>query len=134
MAVQNSIAVRNARIDSDESVIGASPFLDIRTGAQPVNCAAAAAGTLIAHIALPADWLAAASSGTKDKIGVWAGTVIAAGTAAHYRIMDNGNTVCHEQGAVSAIGGGGDLELVNIVLSVSETITIDTASFTAGNA
>ena len=55
MAVQFSTAVRNAWLDTTESTIGTSPKLQIRTGAQPANCAAAATGTLLAEITCPAD-------------------------------------------------------------------------------
>ena len=65
MTVQFSVAVRNGWLDNTETTIGASPKLQIRTGAQPASCAAAATGTLLAEITCPADWMAAASAGTK---------------------------------------------------------------------
>ncbi len=36
-----------------------------------------------------------------------------AGTVGHYEIMDSTGTVCHEQGTVTATGGGGDMTVVN---------------------
>ena len=71
MALQFSVAFRNAMLDQFETVIGASPVLEIRSGAPPTNCAAADAGTLLASLALPADWMAAASGGTKALAGTW---------------------------------------------------------------
>ena len=67
MAVQLSIAARNARLDAIETTIGASAVLKIRTGAQPATCATADSGTVLATINLPADWMAAASAGSKAK-------------------------------------------------------------------
>lgn len=96
---QLSVAVRNARADVWESTIGTTPKLQIRTGAAPANCAAAATGTLLCEITLPSDWMATASSGAKAKSGTWSGTAVATGTAGHYRIVDSAGTTCHEQGS-----------------------------------
>ena len=109
MTVQFSVAVRNGWLDNTETTIGASPKLQIRTGAQPANCAAAATGTLLAEITCPADWMAAASAGTKVLAGSWTVAATAAGTAGHYRIVDNAGTTCHEQGSITLTGGGGDM-------------------------
>lgn len=57
MTVQLSIAVRNARLDSLETAVGASAVLKIRTGAQPATCATADSGTVLATLSLPADWM-----------------------------------------------------------------------------
>ena len=134
MAVQNSVAVRNARLDSFETTVGTAPKLQIRTGAQPANCAAAASGTLLCEITLPSDWLAAASSGSKAKSGTWAGTGVAAGTAAHYRIVDTAGTTCHEQGSVTITGSGGDMTMDNTSIAVDQVVTITGYTRTAGNA
>ena len=48
MAIQLSVAVRNARLDAIESAISTGPTLEIRTGAQPANCAAADSGSVLA--------------------------------------------------------------------------------------
>ena len=134
MAVQLSVDVRNARLDAIETAIGASPFLDIRTGAQPANCAAADAGTELAHIALPSDFFAAASAGAKAKAGTWQGTGAAAGTAGHFRIKNNADTICHLQGSITATSGGGDMELDNTSIANGQTITVTTFTVTDGNA
>lgn len=134
MAIQLSVATRNARLDQIESTIGTSPFLDIRTGAQPADCAAADSGTELEHMALPSDWMAAAGSGTKAKNGTWSGTADATGTAAHFRVKETTDTTCHIQGSVTATGGGGDMELDNVSIASGQTITISTFTLTDGNA
>lgn len=134
MAIQLSIAVRNARLDAVESTIGVTPFLDIREGTQPVDCAAADSGVEIEHMALPSDWMAAAASGVKTKAGTWQGTADATGTAAHFRVKDSTDTTCHIQGSITAIGGGGDMEVDNISIAVGQTITVNTFTLTDGNA
>lgn len=134
MAIQLSTTVRNARLDQIETTIGVAPLLDIRTGAQPANCASADSGTELAHIALPSDWLAAAASGSKAKSGTWSGTVGATGTAAHFRIKDSTDTTCHIQGSVTATEGGGDMEVDNTSFAAGQTFTVSTFTLTDGNA
>ena len=134
MALQTSDSVANARLEAIETEIGVTPFLDFRTGAQPANCAAADAGSEIEHMALPSDWMAAASGRSKVKAGVWSSAADATGTAAHFRVKDVGDAVCHMQGSITATGGGGDMELNNISISIGQTITVDTFTLTDGNA
>lgn len=134
MAMQLSVAARNAMLDAIETAAGAAAKLQIRSGAQPANCAAAATGTLIAEMTLPSDWMAAASGGTKALAGSWTGTASATATAAHYRIVDNAGTTCHEQGNITATGGGGDMTLDDVTVESGQTITITSKTLTAPNA
>lgn len=131
MAIQLSVAARNARLDTFESTAGASAKLQIRSGAQPANCAAAASGTLLCEIALPADWMANAASGSKAKAGTWSGTGAAAGTAGHFRIVDNAGTTCHMQGSVGT--SGTDMTLDNTSIASGQTVTVNTFTVTDGN-
>lgn len=117
MAVQLSVAARNARLDSIETTLGVSPNLEIRTGAQPANCAAADSGTVVATLNLPSDWASAAASGVKSMLGSWAdASADATGTAAHFRLKTSGGTT-HMQGSVG--------------LSATDMI-VDSVNFTAG--
>lgn len=135
MALQLSVAVRNARLDAFESTTGTSAILEIRTNAQPANCAAADAGTLLASMTLPSDWMAAAASGAKALAGTWQDTSAnATGTAAHFRIKDSGGSTCHMQGSVTATGGGGDIELDNVSIASGQQVTITAFTLTDGNA
>lgn len=134
MAIQYSVAVRNAMLDAFETTAGASARLRILTGSPPATCATAETGTLLVNIALPADWMSAASGGVKALLGTWQGTGAAAGTAGYYRVVDNAGTTCHEQGTVTATGGGGDMTLDNTSIASGQTVTITTFSRTAPNA
>lgn len=134
MSLQLSVTVRNAMLDAIETAIGTTPYLDLRTGAQPSDCAQADSGTELSHTALPSDWLAAASSGSKAKSGTWSGTGAASGTAAHFRIKESTDTTCHIQGSVTATGGGGDLTLDNTSIASPQAITYNTFTLTAANA
>jgi len=133
MAAQLSVTVRNARLDAIETAIGTSPTLEIRTGAQPANCAAADSGTLLASMTLPSSWMDAASGGTMALAGTWEDlSADNTGTAAHFRIKQG--ATCHLQGSVTATGGGGDIELSSASITATQSVTITAFTITDGNA
>jgi hypothetical protein len=135
MAIQMSTAVRNARLDAIETTISTSAVLKIRTGAAPADCGTADAGTVLATLSLPSDWMAAASSGSKAKSGTWQDTSAdATGTAAHFRIYASDGTTCGLQGTVTATGGGGDLQLDNVSIATGQSVTVTSFTITDGNA
>lgn len=134
MALQYSVAVRNAQLDAFETTVGVSAVLKIRTGAQPATVATADSGTVLATLSLPSDWMAAASGGTKALAGTWQDTSAdAAGTAAHFRIYASDGTTAHAQGSVTATGGGGDMTVDNVVFAAAQSFTISSFTLTAGN-
>lgn len=133
MAFQFSTAARNASLDAIETAIGASPTLELRSGAAPANCGAADSGTVLATMTLPADWMAAAAAGAKALSGVWQDAAAdAAGTVGHFRIK--AGATCHIQGSVTITGGGGDMTIDNPVLAINQQITITGFTITAGGA
>lgn len=135
MALQYSVAVRNAKLDAVETATGIDAILKIRTGAPPATCATADSGTVLATLNLPTDYMAAASGGTKAKSGTWQDTSAdATGTAAHWRLYASDGTTCHAQGTVTATGGGGDMEVDNTSFSTGQSFTVSTFTLTAGNA
>jgi hypothetical protein len=135
MALQFSVLVRNARLDVIETQIGATAVMKIKSGAVPADCAAADSGTVLATLTLPADWMAAAASGSKAKAGTWNDTSAdAAGTAGHFRIYASDGTTCGMQGTVTATAGGGDLTLDNVVIASAQVVTITGFTLTDANA
>jgi hypothetical protein len=135
MALQFSVPVRDAMADAFESVVSTSPMLTIRTGAKPANCAAPNQGVVLATLALPSDWMAASSGGTKAKSGTWQDTSAdATGTAGHFRIHDTAGTTCHAQGTVTMTGDGGDMQVDNTSFALGQSFTVNSFSFTIGNA
>ena len=135
MALQLSVAVRNARLDAIETATGASAVLKIKSGAAPATCATADAGTVLATLTLPSDWMAAASSGSKAKSGTWEDTSAdATGTAAHFRLYASDGTTCHAQGTVTATGGGGDMTVDNVSFAAGQAFSITAFTLTDGNA
>ena len=134
MAIQLSTAVRNARLDVIETTVGTSAILRIRSGAAPANCAAADAGTVLATVNLPSDWMAAAASGSKSLSGSWVdSSADATGTAAHFRLYDSTGTTCHVQGTVTATGGGGDMTVDSTSFTAGQQFTVTTFTLTDAN-
>lgn len=120
-----SDAVKNAMLDALEAAIGASPVLKIRSGAMPAETSDADAGTVVATVALPADWLLAADAGVKEKSGTWEDTSADAdGTAAHFRVYASDGVTCHLQGTVTLTGGGGDMEVDNTSFKATQNFEI----------
>lgn len=135
MAIQLSEAVRNARLDAIETTISTSAILKIRSGTVPATCATADAGTVLATLSLPSDYMAAASSGAKAKSGTWEDTSAdATGTAAHFRLYATDGTTCHMQGTVTATGGGGDMTVDSTSFTAAQAFTITAFTLTDGNA
>lgn len=137
MALQYSDSVRNAQLDAVESTIGTAAVLKIYdlTAGAPANCAAAITGTVLATITLPSDWMNAASSGSKTKLGTWQDTSADnAGTADFFRLFASDGTTCHAQGTITSTATGtGDMLLDNPVIASAQSVTISTFTLSAGN-
>jgi uncharacterized cupin superfamily protein len=134
MAIQVSVPVQNARLDAFETTAGVSAILKIRVGTQPANCAASDTGTVLALLSLPADYMAAASSGTKAKSGTWEVlSAAASGTPGHFRIYASDGTTCHMQGSVIFTGSGGDMTLDTTTVTAGQKVTITTFTLTDAN-
>lgn len=132
MSLQYSVSVRNAQLDAVETAIGTSAVLKIRSGSVPSNCAAADAGTVLATLNLPSDWMAAAASGSKSKSGTWEDTSAdATGTAAHFRLYASDGSTCHAQGTVGT--SGTDMIVDNTSFASGQSFTITSFTITAGN-
>lgn len=126
MTMQLSTTVRNAMLDAYETAIGTSAILKLRTGAQPANCAAADSGTVVATINLASDWMAAASSGSKSfsSTPLTDASADNAGTLGHYRLYASDGTTCHDQGSITATGGGGDMTVDNTSVTAGQSVSI----------
>lgn len=134
MTIQLALTVRNGLLDYIETAIGASAVLKIRSGSAPADCAAADAGTVLATLNLPADWMAAAAAGSKAMSGTWQDTSAdAAGTAGHFRLYTSGST-CMLQGTITVTGGGGDMTLDNTVLAAGQEFSVTQFTLNAPNA
>jgi hypothetical protein len=134
MALQMSVAVQNARLDTIESTIGTSAIMKIRTGAAPANCAAADSGSVLATVSLGSDWMSAASAGSKAKNGTWQdASADSTGTAQHFRIYASDGTTCGIQGTVTITAGGGDMTVDNTSFATGQSFTVTGFTITDGN-
>jgi hypothetical protein len=127
MTFQYSVAVRNAGLDSRETTIGTLAVLKIFSGAEPANCAAADPTGLLVSMTLPSDWMNAASTGTKTKLGTWSATASGTGTATSWRLYASDGTTCHVQGNMT------DMVLDNNSIASGQVVTVNTFTLTAGN-
>lgn len=121
--VQYSTGVRNAMGDAWETAMGTSIKIQIWSGTQPANCAAAATGTKLAEWSLASDWSAAGGSGAKSLSSLPLTTTgLAAGTAGYYRFTATDGTTCHEQGSVGT--SGTDMIIDNASIAIGQTVQI----------
>jgi hypothetical protein len=104
IVMQYSTALRNAKLDAVETILGPDPVLKIFGGAMPANPAAADAGAALATLQLPSDWMLPAADGRKAKSGTWEDlSADASGTGTHYRFYTSGG-ICHWQGTFGTSG------------------------------
>lgn len=135
MALQLSVSARNGRLNAIPTAIGASPYLEVYTGAPPANCATAASGTLLSKIPLPATFFSAAASGSMSMTGTWTeASADGTGTAGYFRIYDNALANCHMQGTITASGGGGDMIINSTGITAGQQISVTSFQLTDANA
>jgi hypothetical protein len=128
MSQQFSTGVRNAMLDSITTTIGASAVIKVFTGSAPANCGTADSGTKLVEFDLASSYSDAAASGSKNMVKSASlpvsATAANTGTAGYYRWYESTATTCHEQGTVTATGGGGDATIDNTSIVSGQTIQI----------
>lgn len=136
MSLQASTALRNAWLDAIETEAGTAAILELRTGAQPSNCAAASTGDLVASFTLDSDWASDASSGSKAFTGLPKSDTSADnandGSDMHFRLFKSDGTTCVLQGSVKA--SGGDLTLDNLTITAGQEVDFTSCTITAPGA
>lgn len=134
MAVSLSTTCRNNMLDGITTTVGTSGQIIIYTGSAPA-VGSAATGTVLVTIPCATTFAAAASSATLTFNGLpLSATASASGTAGYFRVYKSDGTTTVIQGTVTATGGGGDMTFATVSFVSGATISITTASFTAGNA
>ncbi len=128
MTVFWSDAVRNAQADAWESAIGTGAKVQIWGGGSvPANEGAATTGnTLLVEFTLASDWSAAASGGAKSLSSTPLEATASGGAptnASFYRITSSAGTP-HEQGTVTATGGGGDMTIDNVSIATGQIVRV----------
>jgi cytoskeletal protein RodZ len=142
MTIRLPVASRNAAADAIAARTDAgagSGLVRVYTGSQPASADLAATGTLLAAFTTNDPAFAAAGSGTAtlDVTPALSTVGVAAGDAGWFRVVDStGATVIDSTGAtvidgsVSASGGGGDLIMSTITVSVGLTLQLTAGTMT----
>lgn len=103
--------------------------IELRTGSQPATPATAATGTLLATINLVDPAFGAPTNGVGTITDIGADTGDAAGDAGWFRAYDFSGDVVFD-GSITATGGGGQIELNTVTISVGVAIDIGALTFT----
>jgi hypothetical protein len=102
-------------------------------GTMPGATATADAGTILAELTLPSDWMANASSGSKALSGTWEDTSANnSGTAQYFRVYNSGISTCHIQGTVGTAAT--DMIVDSTSFTAGQKFTVTTFTLTDGNA
>lgn len=130
MATRLAAATANAMCDAANALANGGT-IEVRTGAQPANAAASATGTLLATFTLanPAYGSAVNGVGTLDADPDLEVNGAADGTAGWFRIKTSGGATVRD-GAVTATGGGGQLELSSTSVQTGVPVRITAGTFT----
>lgn len=134
MTIRLPVASRNAAADTVADLIDAgagSGLVRVYSGSQPASADLAATGTLLATFALNDPAFGSAATGTATLIVAPALTTtgLAAGDAGWFRILDStAGTVL--DGSVTATGGGGNLIMSTITVSVGLTLQLTAGTIT----
>lgn len=125
MAVDLNTALAIAILDTYDTHFPAGSLLELRSGAG-AGADQAAGGSLLATITTPSSpWAAAGGTGSKAKANTWSVAASGAGTIAHYRLKNAAGTKI-EEGDVSATGGGAAMTVDNVVVAISQVVSVNT--------
>lgn len=115
MALQYSVALRNAQADAKTTQVGSAGKLRIFTGSPPADCATASTGTLLSEHTLGSPFAPGASGGVLSPTlpsNVNAGNT---GTAGYWRVYKSDGTTCVLQGLCGTSGSDMNLNTLSIV-------------------
>jgi len=128
-----STELRNARANQLEVIAGTAPRLRFYSGSAPAQVSDAATGSLLAEAVLPSDWLTDAANGVKTKVGTWNDPAAdASGTAGYARLYKADGTTAVAQFTVGT--SGAEINLLSLAFVAGQPLSIETFSFTDGNA
>lgn len=124
---------RDACLEAVTRMLGGAPTLELRSGDPAPRCASPAAGDLLASGRLPIGWIRRTGPGVMEKQGDWVAKGVAEGAVGHYRLLDFDGR-CREQGRVTRVGGGGEMELSKLDLLVGQAVRVTKYRKTMGAA
>jgi hypothetical protein len=119
---QLSTTTRNRLRDAYITAFPAGSILELREGS-PQGVGSADSGLVLGEIILPVSPFTA-GTGEVTKSGLWEDiSANANGTIGHYRLT-NGSDI--DEGIVTVVGGGGDMEVDTLTATIGIPITIIT--------
>lgn len=128
MTIRLPVATRNAAANAVADLVDAgsgSGLLRIYTGTQPASADLAPTGTLLATFTMNDPAFGTVGSGTATLIVTPAisTTGVAAGNATWFRLLDSAGTTVLD-GSVTESGGGGDLIMSTVTISIGLTLSL----------
>jgi hypothetical protein len=113
-----------------------STRLRVYSGSPPATTADAATGVQLAFCTLGIDCFDPPVSGTMSKsAGAWKDlSADATGAAGYFRLTEGSTTYCYMQGTVTAIGGGGDLQVNDVNFQAGALFQVVSCTITAPGA
>ncbi len=132
MTLRLSTSARNAAANAAVDLLNAGPAaatIQIRTGSQPATPNDAATGTLLATVTLIDPAAPTAVAGVKTITDPASVNGVAAGTAGWFRALDSAGAAVFD-GAVTASGGIGELQLSSVSISVGVAVDLGALTVT----
>lgn len=134
MAIGIVTALRNTTMDAINAAINAGAGAGkcrIYNGSRPAT--GGAATTLLAELTLSDPASPGSASGVLTLSAITRdASADATGTATWFRVLDSNNAFVFD-GSVTATGGGGDMELINVSLTAGMPVEISSFVLTEGN-
>lgn len=135
MALKFPATFRTTRAGTITTRAGNGALLRIYSGSRPANADTAPSGTLLAELVCGTPFAPAAASGVLTANAITQdSSADATGTATWFRLVDSAGTTTVMDGDVTVTGGGGDLQLVNTSLTVSQPVQVTSFVITEGGA
>lgn len=131
MALQYSVALRNAQLDAITTAVGNAGTLRIYSGSAPSDVATSATGTLLVQHTLGSPFAAGASSGSLSPTLPSNVNASATNTAGYWRVYTSGGTAV-VQGTVGT--SGADMNLNTLSIVSGGPVQVSSWTITAGGA
>lgn len=129
MTLGLSTSLRNAMLDQITTKAGASALLNIYAGTRPAT--GGAAGTLLAQLTCNATFAPSSSGGVLTLNSITSAAASATGTASWARLTDSSGTFVAD---MSVGTSGTEVIIPSTAISSGATVSVTSATFTAGNA
>lgn len=133
MAISMRTALRNTRLDTITTDVGATGTIRIYDGVAPASANAALSGNnLLATLNCSATFAAAAASGVLTANAISSATAALTGTATFFRLLRPDGTTVVLQGSVGT--SGADLNLNSTSITSGGTVSVTSFVITEANA